>query len=268
MAYDYADTPSKWFKFTENIDKVVKESSKYICDYSQSMELVKDESGKAIEVSFPTESIYTDNGNYDNISDWVWRRKEVANDKFAFDSEAEREWASKLNNLAKDDNKDNPVRRVAEIVTVGKNNPKAGTVDMYNGIEPEKIDPAQKYLWGKNYISNSEIKYEYCLEGIHSSYPDFVMKDSYGSIHIFEVKSVNISNSTPSGFDSQAYKEKIEELKKCYIRASELTNHIFYLPVKKDEEWHITRLKDGDEKTLTYDEFKEYIKTKPTNNDN
>ncbi|MBP5478688.1 MAG: hypothetical protein J6Y15_04925 [Bacteroidaceae bacterium] len=57
-------------------------------------------------------------------------------------------------------------------------------------------------------------------------------------------------------------------MKKSYIRASELTNHIFYLPIKKEEEWHITRLMNGEEDTLTYNQFKEYIKTKPTNNDN
>lgn len=123
-------------------------------------------------------------------------------------------------------------------------------------------------MWGKNFIANSEIKYEYCLEGIHSSYPDFVMKDSYGRIHIFEVKSVNISNSTPSGFDSQAYKDKIEELKKCYKQASKLTNHVFYLPVYKDDNWHITRLLNGEEDTLTYNQFTDFIKTKPANGDN
>ena len=36
---------------------------------------------------------------------------------------------------------------------------------------------------------------EYYLDGIHSSYPDFVMKDKNGKIHIFEVKSVNKSSS-------------------------------------------------------------------------
>ena len=267
MAYDYADNPSKWLKFTENIDKVVKESSKYTCDYEQSMELVKDDSGKAKEVSFPVESTYTDNKIYENIGDWVWKRK-AASDKFSFDSEAEREWASKLKDLAKDDNKENPARRVAERVTVGQKNPKAGQMKISGGIEPDKLEPSSKYLWGKNFIANSEIKYEYCLEGIHSSYPDFVMKDCFGRIHIFEVKSVNISSSTPSGFDSQAYKDKIEELKKCYKQASKLTNHVFYLPVYKDDNWHITRLLNGDEDTLTYNQFTDFIKTKPANDDN
>lgn len=264
LAFEYADTPYKWMKFAENIDSIIRENSNYVCDYSKSMELTQDDKGKTKEVSFPVESIYTDNGAfYVNISDWVWKRK-TGTDKFAFDSDSEREWASIIKDLAKDDNSENPSRRVAESTLVGKKNPNAGQMRTDGTVEPEKLNPTKKYLWGKNFIANSGIKFEYCLDGIHMSYPDFVMKDCFGRIHLFEVKSVNMSNATSAAFDSEAYKRKMNELIKCYKQASILTGHIFYLPVRKDDIWHITCLMNGDESTLTLEQLKEYIKTKPS----
>ena len=66
-------------------------------------------------------------------------------------------------------------------------------------------DLSECYLWGKNFPLNSNIKYEYYANGIHSSYPDFILKDSQGRIHIFEVKSVNISMQ--SNINSEEYLE-------------------------------------------------------------
>ncbi len=261
MCYQYADSVEKWFDFTEHIEGIVAENSSFICDYSQSMEIVCDANGNEESVSFPVESQYTDNGNYINISDWVWKRKD-GKDKFAFDSEAERSWASLIKTLAADDMNDSDSKRVAKRVRVGKNNPKAGTVDLLDKVEPDKLNPSYKYLWGKNYPVNSSVKFEYCLGGVHSSYPDFIMKDCFDRIHLFEVKSVNIAGGTPTAFDGTEYKLKIEELKKCYKKASLLTGYIFYLPVLKDDEWHITRLMNGDETTLTEDQFKVFVKTK------
>lgn len=262
QCYSYADSIDKWWEFVEHLDGIIKENNQYICDYSQSMEVVKDAENNSVEVSFPIESLYVDNGNYINISDWVWRRRD-GNNKFAFDSDAERVWASLLKDLASDDTIESDSKRVAMRVQVGKKNPKAGQTNLFGEIEPERINPSNKYLWGKNFIAGSNIRYEYCLNGIHSSYPDFIMKDSFGRIHLFEVKSVNPSNNTPSSFDSTEYKLKVEELKKCYKQASLLTGHIFYLPVLKGEIWHISRLYNGDEKTLTEEQFKSYVKTKP-----
>jgi type III restriction enzyme len=48
---------------------------------------------------------------------------------------------------------------------------------MFNEVEPEYINET-KFLWGKNYTPNSSIKFEYYLETLRSSYPDFIMKDS------------------------------------------------------------------------------------------
>ncbi len=263
LAFEYADRPCKWLKFTENIDAVIKESSKYVCNYAESMELTTDEQGKVKSVSFPVESTYTDSDRNVTIDDWVWKRKAVKGCNFAFDSDAEKEWASIIQNLAKDDTNESEPRRVAERVLVGKNNPLAGLKNLDGSIEPDKINTSRKYLWGKNFIANSEIKYEYCLDGIHASYPDFVMEDCFGRIHIFEVKSVNVSNATPAAFDSEAYKRKMNELIRCYKQASIMTKHVFYLPVLKDDEWHITRLLSGEQDTLTLDQFKDYVKTKP-----
>lgn len=263
MAYDYADAPYKWLKFVENIDGVIKENSQYICNYAESMELMTDETGKVKEVSFPVESSYTDNGNNVTIEDWVWKRKAFKGSSFAFDSDSESEWASIIQNLAKDDTNEPEPRRVAQRVVVGKNNPNAGLMKSDGSVEPQKINAAKKYLWGKNFIANSEIKYEYSLDGIHTSYPDFVMEDSFGRIHIFEVKSVNISNATPASFDSEAYKRKMNELIRCYKQASVITGHVFYLPVRKDDEWNVTRLLNGEQDTLTLDQFKDYVKSKP-----
>lgn len=66
---------------------------------------------------------------------------------FYFDSDAERNWLYKL---------------------------------MHEGYKIKEIslsDTQQVYLIGKNYLPNSDIKYEYYNEdGRHFSYPDFVMK--------------------------------------------------------------------------------------------
>ena len=88
------------------------------------------------------------------------------------------------------------------------------------------------------------------------------MKDSYNRIHIFEVKSVNISSSMVGGFDNNIYKTKLEELKKAYKQASKLTNQIFYLPIMRDEDWRIFQYVSGNERTLTKDEFINFCKRK------
>lgn len=213
LCYDYADkSVQRWWHFCEHIDAVSKEYDSFICNYDESMEL------NDREVSFPLTSMYVDNEHYQNIGDWVWKRKD-GSDKFSFDSEAEREWASILKDLSHSD-----------IESIG-----------------------EKYLWGKNFLSNSEIKFEYYQNGVHSSYPDFVMKDKKGRIHLFEVKSVNVSNAAQ--FDSEEYKNKVLALKTCYKRCSELTDYHYYLPVQKDDVWRITHIAAGKEELLSKDGF-------------
>lgn len=259
MGENYAMTFAKWREFAENIEAVASESSHYVNDYEKSMEVVRDEKGQDVEVSFALSSHCTDNGNYVDIGDWVWKRND-GKEKFAFDSEAERAWTSILKDLAKDDLIDGN-GRVGKRVTVGKQNPNAGVVDLFDGKEPELLETKQIYLWGKNYVANSPIKFEYYLGALHSSYPDFVMKDSFDRVHIFEVKSVNISSNMVGGFDNNIYKTKLEELKKAYKQASKLTEQIFYLPILRDDSWRIFQYVAGREKTLTKDEFVSFCKT-------
>lgn len=238
LCYTWAKNINDWFKYCEHIDTVSKAYNNYICDYKESMEVVKNSDGSEREVSFPLTSLYVDNANYQNISDWVWKRKD-GNDKFSFDSEAEREWASILKDISHND---------TDSTVVGEPNPNYGQMRTDGTLEPQWINSENKYLWGKNYTTNSEIKFEYYLDGIHSSYPDFVMKDKHGNIHLFEVKSVNISSDL--NIDSEEYKEKITALKQCYKQSSILTGQFYYLPILKNDEWQITRFYKGDEKTL------------------
>ena len=245
MCYEYSDNYQKWWKFNENIDEIISENSKYECDYFTSMTLKQNEDGTDSIISFPVESMYVDNGNYININEWVWKRND-GNDKFSFDSEAERDWANILQRLSTSHIKK---------ITTGKVNPNKGMTNLFGEVEPDRLEEYDKYLWGKNYISNSDIKFEYYLDGIHSSYPDFVLVDNDNRLHLFEVKSVNFSNSQNANFDSETYKRKVDELRKCYLVASSLTNQIFYLPVLRNDVWNIIQLKDGTETRLTKEQF-------------
>lgn len=106
---------------------------------------------------------------------------------------------------------------------------------------------------------SSEIKYEYYANGIHVSYPDFVMKDKKGKIHIFEVKSVNASKG--QNIDSAEYKNKIQHLKECYKACSKiLKDHIFYLPILKGDEWSLIKYEKGEEDTISEEKFIESLR--------
>ena len=221
IAFDYAgEEVLKWWKFMEHYDKVKHQYDTYICDYQKSM--IEDK-----ETSFPIDSTYMDSTNHTEIEDWIWCHKDSQSSTFAFDSDAEREWANRLSKIAS--------RNAAEIE------------------HPDNDD--ERFLWGKNFPYNSEIKYEYYSNGIHKSYPDFIMKDTKGKIHIFEVKSLN--GDGVAGFDPEEYETKIQELKDCYKAASaKLKKHLFYIPIKKGENWQIFRYVDGQEMIMTQQQFK------------
>jgi type III restriction enzyme len=211
------------------------------------------------------------------ISDWIWKRSDNK-DKFSFDSEAEKEWAEILNNLVKDDSSNGS--RVGKKIMVSKKNTNSWQFSLFDETDGEHVSETSPvylnrkiksnytgetkpvYLWGKNYVPNSQIKFEYYLNGVHSSYPDFVMKDSYDRIHIFEVKSVNVSSSMAGSFDSTLYNEKLAELKKAYKYASKLTKQIFYLPVLKDDTWRIFQYIEGVENTLAKEQFLKFCRNK------
>lgn len=224
LCFEYAhDDIDRWWTFMEQIDKVKKQYDTYICNYEESMEVDK-------ETSFPATSSYVDNGNHNEQEDWVWCRRGKST-TFAFDSEAERKWASVLGKLAS----------------------KCGAK-----VRTNIFDDDYRYLWGKNFPHNSDIKYEYYLDGIHSSYPDFIMKDKQGRIHIFEVKSVNKSGNAP--VDEAEYERKVNELKECYrVSSSLLPNHIFYLPIFKGDDWDIFKYEQGKICMSSLDEIRQEL---------
>ena len=206
----------------QNYDEVKHKYDTFICNYDISM--VEDK-----ETSFPIDSTYIDSTNHSEIEDWVWCRKESENFTFAFDSDAEREWANYL------------AIKIAQ----------RGAAEL---TPPDEDD--EHFLWGKNFPNKSEIKYEYYSDGIRKSYPDFVLKDKRGRIHIFEVKCINGNGS--SGINDDEFKDKIEQLKKCYCAASiKLKNHFFYIPIKDGDRWKIFRFVDGNQKTMTKQELKD-----------
>jgi type III restriction enzyme len=245
LIYEYADSFTKWWEAVEHIYEIAKESNQYMCDYSKSMEIGSEE-------SFATESYYSMTDKFVNISNWVWKRRDGA-ERFSFDSNAERDWADIL--------KDISIKSIQSIKTGRKKiNPLAGSVNLFGEVEKDTvINEKEIFLWGKNFVPESTIKFEYYLGALHSSYPDFIMKDKFGRIHIFEVKSVN--QSAGFTFDNNIYIAKVAELKKCYKQASLLTGHMFYLPILRDDVWRITLFNKGEEKTLTLDQFRTFVNT-------
>ena len=225
---EYIKTAQDWFKFASNVPLIKKKADEYKCDYRKSLKLKKD------EVSFPCDSQYADfdTVNYAPILNGLWQRQD-GNTRFKFDSQAEKDWAVLLKDLATEKNikNDNVIKKITDEI----------------------------YLWGKNYIQNSEIKFAYYLNGVHFSYPDFIMKDAFERIHIFEVKSVN--RSTQNNIDSEAYKEKIRALRDCYKYTSALTGYIFYIPIQEEDDWKISKFEQGNEDILTEDMFRQFVKT-------
>lgn len=228
LCYEYAgDSVSKWKEFMMNINSVQRQYNRYICNYEESMVVAEK------ETSFPMHSYYLETKNKNSaVKTWVWRKATAG--AFAFDSDAESEWAGELQTIAE----------------------KHGA-----HLEPNEILNDQTcFLWGKNFLPNSEIRYEYYAEGIHSSYPDFVMKDTKGHIHLFEVKSVN--HASQSNINTEEYEDKVRHLKECYRACSKkLEGYIFYLPLLKDDTWQITRYANGNEDVITLEAFQKSFNT-------
>lgn len=244
LSLDYVKDIQAWFKFTNNIDRISSISKELICNYSESMELNTDEQGNAIEVTLPLISFYTDNGNYVRMNNWIWIRSDSEDNNFSFDSMAEQQWASILSEFT---DEDAPIGsgRIIKSVTIKE-------------MIDEEEETVKKYLFGKNFLSNSDIKFEYYLNGIHASYPDFIMKDYKDRIHFFETKSVN--KAYDLDINEEEYKEKINALKACYKQASKLTGYYFYLPIQKESQWQIFRYFNGVENVMSLRDFKKSLK--------
>lgn len=238
LCYEYSSSINNWLSFMEHFDVLKKEYEQFICDYSESMELVSDEDGKEVLSSFPLVSLYTDNENYLSIGEWVWVRKDSGED-FSFDSDAERKWASILKDLSREG-----AKQISD-----------------DGHSPEFLDedgdPIKRYMWGKNYPAGSDIKFQYYLNGTHDSFPDFVLKDNQDRIHLFEVKSLNVKAG--SNINDGEYQKKLLALSECYKYCSLLTGQYFYLPVLKDNKWEIYRFVNGVEDIISEKAFRKSV---------
>ena len=212
--FENIENYSDWFKYAFNSPKIQTEFKKSICNYQESMELTKDDTGNIKLVSFPVFSTYEENTHNLKVKNWVWCRYDNI-DKFSFDSEAEKDFAEELKEFVSNES-----------------------------------ETKNDFIWGKNFLPNSEIRFEYYSDGIHSSYPDFILKDKYEKIHIFEVKSVNKSSS--QNIDEEKYNEKIKLLEECYKQAAILTGYNFYLPIQNGSTWDIIKIeKNGEESLVT-----------------
>ena len=120
-------------------------------------------------------------------------------------------------------------------------------------IKTVSIDNEDVLLVGKNFLENSEIKYEYYNSGRHFSYPDFEMKDAQDRIHIFEVKSLNVSGNQK--INSAEYAAKVKVLKDFYTAVSAKTPHYYYLPIKKDNNWTVWVMNGGKCSNMSFDDF-------------
>lgn len=98
-------------------------------------------------------------------------------------------------------------------------------------------------FWGKNYYPNSELCFEYFDGTIKKSYPDFVLKDKNGNIHIFEIKSLN--QSQQYNINKAEYDAKIFKLAECYKYASKVTPYTFYIPIQIGNKWIIEKYTNG-----------------------
>lgn len=221
LCYKYADGDTlRWWQFAEQTERVRKHFDTYICDYDKTMEVGE-------ETSFPISSSYTATGNSLQVRDWVWRKRQGGTPRYDFDSEAESDFACILQEAA---------------------------TQYGQPVAPGAEPPTGRFLWGKNFPQGSDIRYEYYDSGIHASYPDFVMKDRQGRIHIFEVKSVNLAAGKQISEDE--YKHKIACLSACYKASSRLLpDHIFYLPVQRGEEWSIHKFEHGEESIISQEQL-------------
>jgi type III restriction enzyme len=217
-----AENVQRWWDCMEVYDILKRSYDTFIRNYSESMVYDK-------ETSFPEESLYLKSNNQKDIEDWLWENKDNTN-RFSFDSEAECEWANFLAENAD---------------------------DFCACIETTTNEEC--YLWGKNFPYQSEVHYEYYDDGKHKSYPDFVMKDKHGRMHVFEVKSLEGNGN--ADFDIEEYKKKIEKLKDCYLHCSlKLPDYFFYIPIKENGLWNITRYFNGKVSTFTKKELRRELK--------
>ena len=219
--YEYVTDYNKWFEFMLNLNKIKEKIMTTVEDYEK-YGMIKEEYNFRQDY----DSYFYDNGHTVTVDDWIWYTDD---EEYSFDSDAEKSFFKILNGLRK---------KCCKFIE----------------IEAERV-----YLFGKNFIDKSNIKYDYYHTRKHTSYPDFIFKDKKDKVHIFEVKSVNKSSSYD--LDDEFYKEKIEKIKKAYVYASKMTGYIFYLPIQNGDNWQIWKCENGkiDDDFMNEDIFKSYM---------
>lgn len=219
--YEYVTDYNKWFEFMLNLNKIKEKIMTTVEDYEK-YGMIKEEYNFRQDY----DSYFYDNGHTVTVDDWIWYTDD---EEYSFDSDAEKSFFKILNGLR---------QKCCKFIE----------------IEAERV-----YLFGKNFIDKSNIKYDYYHTRKHTSYPDFIFKDKKDKVHIFEVKSVNKSSSYD--LDDEFYKEKIEKIKKAYVYASKMTGYIFYLPIQNGDNWQIWKCENGkiDDDFMNEDIFKSYM---------
>lgn len=226
MQSSYGDEYSRYFGFVNNLGEIKSKVKTILSSDASSIEVVTNSLGKDLEVSLPYNSLYFQNKNY-SLQDvnGVWNNDSDMRE-FTFDSESEKKWLFKMLH-------DFKIKKIS--------------------LDEEK----DILLVGKNYLQNSEIKYEYYADGSHFSYPDFVLKDKYDRIFLFEVKSMN--NSSSLQIDSKVYQEKVEILKDLYLKVSSKVEHYFCLPIVNGKSWTVHCYYKGVHYELKEDQFKNVV---------
>lgn len=226
MFSSYDDEYSNYFVFVNNLSEIKSKVKTILSSDSSSIEVVKNSLGKDLEVSLPYNSLYFQNKKY-SLQDvkGVWNNGSDMRE-FTFDSDSEKKWLYKML-------QDFSIKKIS--------------------LDDEK----DILLVGKNYLQNSEIKYEYYADGSHFSYPDFVLKDKYDRIFLFEVKSMNISSSLQ--IDTKVYQEKVEILKDLYSKVSSKVEHYFCLPILNGKSWTVHCYYKGVHYELKEDQFKNVV---------
>lgn len=226
MFSSYDDEYSKYFGFVNNLSEIKSKVKTILSSDSSSIEVVKNSLGKDLEVSLPYNSLYFQNKKC-SLQDvkGVWNNGSDMRE-FTFDSDSEKKWLYKML-------QDFSIKKIS--------------------LDEEK----DILLVGKNYLQNSEIKYEYYADGSHFSYPDFVLKDKYDRIFLFEVKSMNISSSLQ--IDTKVYQEKVEILKDLYSKVSSKVEHYFCLPILNGKSWTVHCYYKGVHYELKEDQFKNVV---------
>lgn len=232
-----AEQITRWFKLSGNVADLKRSLNKSICNYDEIM-VVEPPQDSVCESVLPLMSVLSKSEHKESrITKWIW--ESVEKGVFYFDSKAEKEWMEIL------------------LEFIGEDAPN-GQGRLIKCLEINKEIQEKLYLVGKNFLFNSRLKFEYYLDGYHFSYPDFVLKDWQDRIHIFEVKSVRGGDN--ASFDTRQYKDKQEELKKCYQAASKKLPYYFYIPTQSKDGWNIWCAYNGEIKTLSEDGLKEILR--------